>query len=296
MNKKLSIILLNYNGYEDTINCVKSIQKSKNLKNYDIIVVDNKSPDDSLKYLRKVKDIILIESPSNDGFACGNNIGIKYALEHNSDYILLLNNDTEVDENAISIMLDKISNDDSLGIVECRIMYYSEKNKINYFGGHVDFTSCLAVHHHLNKEYKEGMEEKFFYTDFITGCSLMIKREVFEKVGLLPEEYFMYYEDTDFCVNVVDNGYKLGVCSDSVIYHKVSSSSGGQASPFSTKWATRNRILFMKKFKKKTKGLLTKFIFYSSRIPVALIYIFTGKFKLLKAMNEGIKEGRKIKI
>ena len=203
---------------------------------------------------------------------------------------------TEVDENAISIMLDKISKDDSLGIVGCRIMYYSEKNKINYFGGHVDFTSCLAVHHHLNKEYKEGMEDKFFYTDFITGCCLMIRKEVFDKVGLLPEEYFMYYEDTDFCVNVVDNGYKLGICSDSVIYHKVSSSSGGQASPFSTKWATRNRILFMKKFKKKTKGILTKFIFYSSRIPVALIYIFTGKFKLLKAMNEGIKEGRKIRI
>ena len=128
----------------------------------------------------------------------------------------------------------------------------------------------------------------------MTGCCMLIKRKVFKEVGLLPEEYFMYYEDVDFCAQVQKAGYKLGVCLDSVIYHKESSSSGGAGSAFAIQWNTRNRLIFIKKYK--CYWILTKMFFYITRGLVIAKYIIKGQKEQLKAVIIGIREGRKIKI
>lgn len=287
------IILINYNGWKDTISCVKSIQKNEKNANYKIVVVDNASTDGSVEKLRKVKDIILIESKENLGFAKGNNLGITYAIEHEASYIMLLNNDTEIEENAISILKEKLKEDSSLGAIGSRIMYYDNRELIQYCGGHFNWKRGITVHDYFKKSIEE-VNDKFFYTEFITGCSLMIKTSIIKKIGMLPEEYFMYFEDADFCVKIKENNYKLGVCTDSIIYHKVSASSGGEDSPFSIKWMTRNRLVFINKYKQYTEGVATIFFFYITRLIKIISYRIKGKNELAKAIKEGIKEGIKI--
>lgn len=284
------IILVNYNGYKDTLNCIKSI-KDKDLDN-NIIVVDNNSTDNSIEHLEKIDGITFIKSKKNLGFSGGNNLGINYAIKKGAKYIMLLNNDTEIETNSITIMKKTLEENNLLGIVGSRIMYYDNKKIINYCGGNINWNRGTTIHQNYKKEFDDKIE-KFFYTEFVTGCSMMIKREVFEKIGLLPEEYFMYYEDVDFCVKVKEVGYKLGVCADSVIYHKVSSASGGEDSPFSIKWMTRNRMIFINKYKKYTNGYFTIMFFYITRILKIIKNFFIGKKYINKAIIEGIKDGRK---
>ncbi|MGG7153676.1 glycosyltransferase, partial [Clostridium neonatale] len=176
----------------------------------------------------------------NNGFAAGNNIGIKYALKNNSDYILLLNNDTIITENSIEKLIECLESDKSIGIVSSRIMYYDKPYKIWFSGGKIDWFKYICVHDSMNMEFTNNNGN--IKTEFISGCSMMIRKDVVNKVGLLPEEYFMYYEDVDYCKMVMDSGYKLMVCTESIIYHKVSASSGGEESAFSIKWSTRNRL------------------------------------------------------
>ena len=287
MDERVYVILLNYNGYEDTINCINSLKQCE--ESLVIVVVDNDSPDGSADKLERVNGIKLIKNNNNSGFAKGNNLGIEYALNQGAEYVLLLNNDTEVRTDTIKILKEKLISDKELGIVGSRIMYYEKKNLINYYGGHINWLKGITVHEHMKEEYSEKLNKgSFFYTDFITGCTMLIRREVFKTIGLLPEEYFMYYEDADFCVQVIEHGYKIGICSDSVVYHKVSASSGGENNPFMIKWTTRNRLLFIKKYKKYTKGLLTVLFFYISRIYKYFKNIIKGDRKSNKAIIDGI--------
>lgn len=288
----LFIILLNYNSAEDTIECINSIKEKEQKVKYTIVVVDNFSTDDSLSKLRKIENIVLIESDKNEGFAAGNNLGIKYAINNGAKYILLLNNDTIIEENAISNQLEAFKHNEKIGIMGSRIMYYYNRDLINYCGGNINWFRGNTKHCRLKKKFDESIP-KVEYTDFITGCSMLIKKEVIEKVGYLPEEYFMYYEDLDYCIQTKDKGYKLAVATDSVIYHKVSASSGGDASPFSIKWMTRNRIVFINKYKSRTKGMLTISFFYLTRIIKLLLYYIKGEKQKTKAIINGIKEGRK---
>ena len=292
MDDKVYIILLNYNNYEDTINCVQSIEKNELGLNYKIVVVDNCSTDDSALKLEKIKNIVFIASKENGGFAKGNNIGIEYAMKDGADYILLLNNDTVIEKQAISKMINKIKGHKDIGILGSRTMYYDNPTLINYNGGHINWLKAITVHEGYKEEFKnEGQD--FKYTDFITGCCMLIKREVIEKVGMLPEEYFMYYEDVDYCMKTIEAGYKLGVSMDTIIYHKVSSSSGGENSPFSIKWGNRNRLIFINKYKKYTKGILTTFVYYITRFILVFKYILKHDMKRKQAIIDGIKEGRK---
>lgn len=291
-NKKIFIILLNYNSYKDTLECVDSIEKKEKNINYEIIVVDNNSSDGSIKELSNDNRFIFIETNENGGFAKGNNVGIKYAMEHDADYIMLLNNDTIIENNSISKLVEKLQEDDELGIIGSRIMYYSNPDIINYCGGHINWFKVSTNHENYKKIFIAD-EENFKYTEFITGCCMLIKREVIQKIGLLPEEYFMYYEDMDFCIKAKEADYKLGILTDSVIYHKVSISSGGENSAFSIKWGNRNRLIIMDKYSKYTKGILSKIIYYSTRILLWIKYIIIGEKKKAQAIIDGIVEGKR---
>lgn len=291
MNDKVYIILLNYNSAQDTIECVNSIKENEKNLNYEIIVVDNKSSDNSVEVLEKCSGIELIKSLDNGGFAKGNNIAIDYVLKNGAEYVLLLNNDTTIEKDAISIMLNRLKEDDTLGIVGARIMYFDNKDMINYCGGEFNWLKATTIHKNCKEKFEDN-DKAFEYTEFITGCCMLIKKEVFNKIGYLPEEYFMYYEDADFCVKAKEAGIKMGVCKDSVIYHKVSASSGGEESAFSLEWGTRNRILFIKKYKKYTKGLITKAYFYITRVIKICKYILKGEKNKAKAICIGIKKGR----
>lgn len=293
--KELAIILLNYNNVNDTLECVKSIEDYYE-RECTIIVVDNKSTDNSKeKLLENEHRYKLILNDVNEGFAQGNNVGIRWAIKEGYKYIMLLNNDTLITKNSIERMMDKIGEDKNIGIISPRIMYYPEKEKIWFDGGTIDWFKFIAVHYNMGDNIKSSLKNNIEIVDFITGCCMIIRRDVIESVGYLPEEYFMYYEDVDYCVKVKEAGYQLANVKDSIIYHKVSSSSGGEDSPFSIKWGTRNRIIFMNKYKHKTSLIeyySSILFFYSTRVLKLINYKIKSDKPRFNAIIEGIKSGK----
>lgn len=286
-NPELSIILLNYNGYRDTMECIKSIKKNEIDLNYYIIVVDNNSSDNSVEVISLIEDIIVIKRNVNDGFSAGNNVGIRYALKTlNSKYILLLNNDTIITKNAISNMLENIKNDDSTGMVTCKLIKENDKKTIDCYGGIINWNKVVGNFNYVKEE------NNLYYSKISSGACMLIKKEVFEKVGYLSEDYFMYFEDLDYSVRVIENNYKIQVVPDSVIYHK-GGATAGEASPFAIKWNTRNRIIFYKKFKKYVNKPYFYIFFSITRIIYFIKYIITFKFEHVKALWNGIIEGIK---
>ena len=295
--KELAIILLNYNNVEDTLECVESIEKNCE-SDYTIIVVDNNSTKDSKDILIKNKKRYkLILNPVNEGFAQGNNVGIKWAIDNNFKYIMLLNNDTLIERGSIELLLNEMNSNPNIGIIGPRIMYYPEKNKIWFDGGEIDWFKFIVNHNNIGKKISTQNSDKIKENvSFLTGCCMLINRNLIEQIGYLPEEYFMYYEDVDYCVMVKDAGYDLINLKESIIYHKVSSSSGGEDSTFSIKWGTRNRIIFMNKYKykvDKTRYIASVLFFYSTRIIKLIKYILKKDKERYSAIIDGIKEGKK---
>ena len=246
--KTVAIILVNYNGYDDTLECVKSIIKSTYTE-YKIILVDNGSNDAEKirdnQFLNENCSVILYKE--NLGFSGGNNIGIKYAEETFApDYYFLLNNDTVVDPYAIEKLVESCESIEACGIMTGRILYYSNKNVIWSAGGRFDFKTGIADQPELgkiNSEKYDGINA----TTFCTGCAMMIPSSVLRKVGYLAESYFLYAEDTDYCCRVMNEGFKLFYTGEAIIYHKVSSSTG-RTSSLSQYYNVRNNFYIIKKY------------------------------------------------
>jgi GT2 family glycosyltransferase len=262
---KVSIILLNYNGYQDTIECFESLEKIS-YTNYNIIIVDNDSPDKSIdkinaymhkrnldyEYYENIeftqntipdKFITLIQSGSNRGYGHGNNIGIKYGLKSNSDYILLLNNDTIVEKDFLEPLVKELVKNKNIGIVSSQIFYEDRRNIFWENGGNFNLLTGKVSHIDFNQKDTNQINNE--YCNFLSGCLWLIPRKIFLEIGYINEDYFMYVEDLEYCQRVVKKNYKLKVSSKSKIYHKVGSSSGGEISPFSIYWMTKNYLKFM---------------------------------------------------
>lgn len=283
--KKVSIILLNYKGYQDTKECINSL-KEIDYKNFNIIVVDNESGDGSLEKLQKDfvstagVELYFIPSGKNGGFAYGNNIGIKYALENGSDYVVLLNNDTLVEKDFLNILVEEAENHKDAGVVTGKILYESKRDSVWFGGGEINWNRFYGFHSHYEDER---------YITFSTGCLMLIRKEALQKVGLLPEEYFMYYEDVDFCAMLQDAGFKIYYTPRSIIYHKVSASTGGEESPFAVYLNTKNRLRFMNKYKNKPGYHKGKAFFYLTRVPILMKYIVKGRGDKAKNLIKGLK-------
>lgn len=292
----VGILLVNYNGSKDTIECINSLKNNK-YQNYKIIIVDNNSSYSDYKEIEKyIKennlDIELIRLEKNLGFAGGNNIGIKYAIEElNCDYVLLINNDTLVDESFLNELVNKSESSTEIGIATSKIFYYPERNKIWYAGGKIDWFKFTSIHFG-EKEYDDEKYNKDAEVDFISGCVMLIKKSVIEEVGYLPEEYFMYYEDFDYCIKVRDKGFKLAYVSKSKVYHKISASTGGEESAFSLEYGSRNRKLLLKKYKDRigfNRYILSIFYYYVTRIIKLIKFYFKGEKDKCNAIISGMK-------
>lgn len=288
------IILVNFNSYKDTIECVRSLKKI-NYLNYKIVIVDNNSKNDSVKELKKhLNDCIIIESKNNKGFSGGNNLAIEYSIKNGAEYVLLLNNDTLVNPNFLTNMINSYNKINNVGIVTCKILYYPEQNKIWYGGGKINWFKFIVEHYGMG-EFDIGQTDLNKEVDFATGCCMLVKIDVLKKVGLLSDEYFMYFEDVDFCVRVKEAGYRIWYNHNAIIYHKVGQASGGEESSFSIEWCTRNRLFFMKKYKNrvpKFQYFLSLFFFYITRIIRYLEYKIKNDNDRANAILSAIRYSR----
>ncbi len=250
MKNKVGIVLVNYKNYKVTIECLKSLQKIDNFNECEIYVVDNGSNNHSEIELEKEKEIIsfvLIVLNKNMGFAYGNNVGIKKALENGCNYILLLNNDTEVKSDFLTKMLYSAN---SKRVVVPKIFYYYKKNIVWYAGGNINWKTGDTNHIGVGKT-DSNLYNKKMYTEFASGCCILVNKEIIENVGLLSEDYFMYYEDTDYCARIKKNGYKILYEPKAVIWHKVGASNNGEYSEFMAYYMAKNRLKFLRRYSKK---------------------------------------------
>src|SRR4030067_3369990 len=225
LTPKIYIVILNWNGINDTLGCIDSIQTLV-YKNYELIVVDNGSEDNSSKIIReRYPNIIVIENESNLGYADGNNVGIEYALQHNADYVWLLNNDTFVDRNALTALVEIGEKNSEVGILGSKIFYYDRPNYIWFAGAMINWKR--AESNHIGQNEVDRKQYDFIREiDRVTGCSMLVKRCVCERIGLLDGKLFLYTEEVDWCGRAKKNGYKIYYVPDSKVYHKISSSTG----------------------------------------------------------------------
>lgn len=300
MNKELAIILVNWNQYELTSSCIESIMNCSYQK-FKIIVVDNYSKDKSVSKLKKdFPNVHFIQNNSNLGFTGANNKGIKYAKSEGYKYIMLLNNDTEVDENFIEPLLNRLNSEMEIGAVQPLILNFHNKQTVWNFGG--KFNNFFGIPITLNKNIKLRDLPKKLETDWISGCCFLFRSSLVDLVGYLDDDYFVYYEDSDYSLKIKNAGYKLGIESKSIIYHhegeswKKDKSWGGSISPFVHFLVIRNHIFFIKKNKKEF-NYFGKWIFQIFKlISYSSYFIFMLRFEKLKMVYKGFIKGLKHKV
>lgn len=241
--KKVAVVILNYKLKDQTLKCIESVNKSS-YENIQIIVVDNASKDGLGEDVKDFPDVEFIASSINTGYTGGNNLGVNKALSDGADYIFILNPDTEVEKDTISKLVKGLEKY-SCGIAGPKI-YFAQSKKIWYAGGVFDKANVIGLHRGVDEE-DSGQYDHPMETDFVSGAAILIKKEVFKKIGLFDERYFLYYEDSDFCFRAKDKSFKIMYIPDAVVSH-ANAQTTGLGSPLQDYYIIRNRMLFAAKF------------------------------------------------
>lgn len=246
---KVFIIVLNYNGGDFLKRNISSLFRL-NYLDFSVVLVDNNSSDNSLESVRRsFSKITIIKNSENLGFSAGNNIGIEYALEHGADYVWLLNNDTEVLENSLAELISLMEKNKNVGIAS-PVITEKDGSRIWFAGGKINWLRMKTSHR--NKKIKADC----LNSGYISGCAMLVSAEVFKKIGLLDEDYFLYWEDADLSVRAREAGYRLAVSAKSRIRHFERSEEKKDKKVY---WMVISGLIF---FKKNTPFFLRPWIFF----------------------------------
>lgn len=287
--RTITAVVINWNRKDLTFACLKSLEPVvKRNKNFSIILVDNASKDDSVKSFKNLNKknnlFTLIVNKQNKGWAGGHNVGITHALKKGADAIFVLANDATVENNTISKLSDVLFSDKNIGIVGPKIYFPNSKKIIIANAG-----GMIRKHRYFG--YDQGMGEKdrgqyddITSPDFITGAGMLIKKEVFKKVGFFDDVLFVYYEDTDFCYRTKKAHFTLRLVPDAILYHE-----GGATtvfgSPLHAYYTTRNHLLFVERH----APLSVKFREFL-RTPKTILELIRSKEKNKKFLLLGIRD------
>jgi GT2 family glycosyltransferase len=259
--KTIGIVILNFNGIYDTVECLESLSQVTMPKDcvMKIVVIDNASKErvkhqiSSISEKYKKMDVHVVENVENKGFTGGNNDGMKFLLDEGASYVVLLNNDTIVSPSFLSNLIQS-SEKNPHAIVGPKIYFapgfeYHDRYKkseqghvIWYAGGIIDWDNMYCSHRGVD-EVDLGQYDKPGETPFVTGCCMLIPREVIEMVGYLNNNYFAYLEDVEYCLRALKHGFSLRYEPSSVIWHKNAQSSGKSGSNLHVYYQTRNRMM-----------------------------------------------------
>ncbi len=281
---RVSIITVNYNGLKDTCELIDSIPFKENME---VIVVDNASKEDEASIIsERYPHVKVIHSKKNLGFAGGNNLGIK---EAKGKYILLINNDTYFKDFNIDNLIKRLESSDKIGIV-CPKLRFAWGNNPIQFAGYTPLSNITLRNKAIGfGEEDHGQYETAHPTPYAHGAAMLIKHEAINKVGLMPECFFLYYEEIDWSIMFTRSGYEIWYDPSCTVFHKESQTTG-QNSPLRTYYITRNRLLLVKR----NYNGINKYLSYIYLIGIVatrdiIKYTLQGRFDLVKSVCKGIK-------
>lgn len=296
MEKKISVILVNYNGKKFNDTCIRSILRSTIGEQIQVVVVDNGSTDDSLAALRDTwggsGQVQILALEENFGFAKANNVGMRWSVEQGIRYFLLLNNDTEIKPDTIERMLQ--CHERTGAIVAPKVYYADRKNVIWCAGG--DFTPVIrkSVQRGLNQPDR-GQFDQSGRCGFANGCALLLSAEILERIGPMDERFFLYYEDTEYSLRAAAMGVEIRYCAKAVVYHKVNGSTEGNEKPANAYYITRNWLLCNRLHMWGMRGKHGRFLlflgyFFFNRLAWMTIWFLQGKPQMCTATCRGVRD------
>jgi len=267
-NPLVSVITVSFNSTQVTLELLQSLRFTT-YSPIEIIVVDNGSTENPEAIINaQFPDIIFKRSSQNLGFAGGNNLGISIAK---GAYLFFINNDTEVTPNLISNLITILSGNEKIGVVSPKIKYFNT-NVIQY-AGYTPMSLITARNEAIGSKQDDSNQYIGLHqTPYAHGAAMMVSKSVIEKTGAMPEDFFLYYEELDWCEQIKRSGFSIVVDLDSVIYHK-ESRSVGKASPLKLFYQTRNRILFVRRNMPTLSKVLFHIYFYGAVSPVKLFLL-----------------------
>lgn len=288
----LAIIILNYNSYDDTIRLYSSLSKNQSIPEHCFYIVDNHSDDGPrLETYFKNTFVNLIHSPKNGGYAFGNNLAIREAMRNDKDYYLILNPDIQINNETIMQMLRFMEKDKRVGVLGCRIM--EDKTTIYSDGGTVDFQkSCKPGHLNGGKRINEvvcsaTVDQQSI--QYINGSVLMTKKEVLDEIGFMREDFFLYFEETEWCIRMTKNThYKLVVMTDQQAYHKRS-----QKNELYTYYMNRNRIILCRLLSVSYGQILLAHFLNLGKILIRKDYTLRRYIAASRGVMDGVTQGIK---
>lgn len=291
MNDEIGVILVNYNGKEYNHKCIMSILNSTIGSKLHIIVVDNASTDNSVEELKEefaaCDRVQIIELDDNYGFSKANNAGISWALQHGIEFFLLLNNDTEIDPYALERMMEMYK--EKKGIIVPKIFFAGDRTLIWCAGGEFSTVIKKPKQRGFN-QLDNGETKRDERCAFANGCAILLSKEVVDKIGLLDERFFLYYEDTEYSMRAEANDVNIYYCDEAIVYHKVNGSTKGNENAANVYYITRNWLLCNSIHFETWRFVLFCVYFTINRSAWMLIWLMKGMRENNRAMFYGIRD------
>jgi GT2 family glycosyltransferase len=283
------VVVLNWNLKDDLAECLASLERMT-YPDTGVVVVDNASDDGSVEMVQaQFPAVHLIANDCNLGFAGGNNVGLRHALGQGAECVFMLNNDTVIAPDMLARLVNVMLAQPSLGIVGPKILYHGTEDRVWYLGHRR--SRWLPVPHRVNLRLGERPRgPTWFEVDYVSGCGMLIRREVLEEVGLLDEGLFMHYEDADYCRRAQEAGYRLACVPGARMWHKVSQSSRREAAAVRRAKA-RNRVLFYRKHPHGPHPWLTAAFVLASAGTIMARDLLRGDVALIRPHVQGLYEG-----
>ena len=284
----VSIIVVTYRGKSDTLACLKSLSELT-YGNFRVVVVDQNSGDGTPEAVRaEYPKVEVIENPVNDGFTGGNNVGLRAALKHPTEYLFLLNNDTVVEPGLLEKLVAPMEADPKIGIIGPTILFFDEPKTINWAGSGVDWVG--RPYASKNGQPASTLDMRMCETGTASGCAMLMRRAVLEQVGLLDNRFFIYYEENDLCERARRAGWKLMYLPTAVLWHKESKVMKAVGNDFGYYHMTRNRLLYL--WKNSNPRLLACLYCIGSTLKQALVLALKGQahkaIVMLRALRDSL--------
>jgi GT2 family glycosyltransferase len=242
----VAIVVLNWNGWRDTLPCLESLAGLR-YSNTWVIVVDNGSTDESAEVIgREHPQATLLTNGENLGYADGNNVGIKWALNGGANYVMLLNNDTIIAPDAVDLLVEAVEADPEVGVAGPTVYYHEDPERIWSAGGVVNWqrgSTHMVGLDQVDQGQFGGAPRR---VDFVTGCAMLVDRATLERAGLLDGRFFMYYEEAEWCLRASKAGAGIVHVPRAKVWHKISAQRQA-ASPRVHYYMSRNRLLFLRR-------------------------------------------------